>query len=45
MRKILLVGNLGQVGYELQRSLSSLGQVIGVDRNELDITDISCKRA
>ena len=41
MRKILLVGNLGQVGYELQRSLSSLGQVIGVDRNELDITDIS----
>lgn len=29
--KILLVGKNGQVGWELQRSLSTLGEVIAVD--------------
>lgn len=31
--KILLLGKNGQVGWELQRSLSSLGQVIALDRH------------
>jgi dTDP-4-dehydrorhamnose reductase len=37
--KILLTGATGQVGWELQHSLSKLGQVIACDRNSLDLTD------
>jgi dTDP-4-dehydrorhamnose reductase len=29
--KILLIGKNGQVGWELQRSLSTLGDVVAVD--------------
>lgn len=29
--KVLLLGNIGQLGWELQRTLASLGEVIGVD--------------
>jgi dTDP-4-dehydrorhamnose reductase len=29
--KILLIGKNGQVGWELQRSLSTLGEVVAVD--------------
>lgn len=38
MRRILLTGITGQVGRELQRTLPVLGEVIGVDRRELDLS-------
>ncbi len=38
MKKILLTGKNGQVGWELQRTLAPLGQVIALDVNELDLT-------
>jgi dTDP-4-dehydrorhamnose reductase len=31
--KILLLGKNGQVGWELQRSLAPLGEVLALDRN------------
>lgn len=37
MTKILLTGITGQVGQELQQTLSSIGEVIGVSRAELDL--------
>lgn len=38
MNKILLTGIKGQVGQELQYTLNSLGEVIGVSRQELDLS-------
>ena len=38
MNKILLTGITGQVGHELQQSLANIGEVIGVDRQQLDLT-------
>jgi dTDP-4-dehydrorhamnose reductase len=43
--KILLTGSNGQVGFELQKKLSALGQVIATDREELDLTDPDAIRA
>lgn len=40
MRKIVLLGSNGQVGWELQRSLSSLGNVVPCDRSKVDLTDL-----
>jgi len=37
--KILLTGSNGQVGFELQKKLSALGEVIATDREELDLTN------
>jgi dTDP-4-dehydrorhamnose reductase len=37
--KILLTGSNGQVGFELQKKLSLLGEVIATDREELDLTN------
>ncbi len=37
--KILLTGSQGQVGYELQRSLACLGEVIATDKHNLDLSD------
>ena len=37
--RILLTGVNGQVGWELQRTLAPLGEVIAVDRNRLDLAD------
>lgn len=37
--KILLTGALGQVGWELERTLSALGTVRATDRRSLDLTD------
>jgi dTDP-4-dehydrorhamnose reductase len=37
--KILLTGASGQVGYELKRSLQGLGEVIAVDRAQMDLAD------
>lgn len=38
--KILLTGKNGQVGSELQKKLSLLGEVIATDREELDLTNL-----
>lgn len=38
MTKILLIGITGQVGQELQQTLTSIDEVIGVDRQSLDLS-------
>ncbi len=38
--KILLTGKNGQVGYELERSLQGLGQVIAPDRQQFDLANL-----
>lgn len=40
MKKIVLFGSNGQVGWELQRSLPLLGNVVACDRSKLDLADI-----
>ena len=42
--KILLTGSNGQVGFELQKKLSTLGEVIATDREELDLTSLNAIR-
>ena len=37
--KILLTGKNGQVGFELQRTLATLGEVLAVDVNECNLAD------
>ena len=39
--KILLTGSNGQVGFELNKKLSTLGDVIATDREELDLTNLN----
>lgn len=39
MKNFLLLGNKGQVGWEAERSLASLGKVIGVDYPSIDLAD------
>jgi len=36
--RILLLGKQGQVGWELQRTLAPLGNLIALDRSDLDLT-------
>lgn len=38
---ILLIGKNGQVGWELQRTLATLGQVHSIDFPEIDLRDVS----
>ncbi len=38
MTRLLITGRNGQVGHELRRTLSTLGQVLALGRNELDLT-------
>ncbi len=38
--KILLTGSSGQVGYELARSLQGIGEVVAVDRAQMDLSDL-----
>lgn len=38
MRRILLTAKTGQLGQELQRTLAPLGEVIGVDRKTMDLS-------
>lgn len=38
--KILLTGTSGQVGYELQRSLQGLGDVVAADRARIDLSNL-----
>lgn len=42
--RILLTGVNGQVGWELQRSLAPLGEVVAADRNVLDLADTATIR-
>jgi dTDP-4-dehydrorhamnose reductase len=37
--KILLIGKVGQVGWELRRALAPLGELASVDYPEIDLTD------
>lgn len=39
MKKILITGVLGQVGYELKRTLAPFGEIIAIDKDELDLTN------
>lgn len=39
MRRILITGRNGQIGWELQRTLMTLGQVVPVDRAAMDLSD------
>ena len=48
--KILLLGKDGQVGWELQRSLAPLGELVALDRNAIDglcgdLSDLDALRA
>ena len=43
--KILLTGKNGQVGFELQKKLSVMGDVIATDREDLDLADPDAIRA
>jgi dTDP-4-dehydrorhamnose reductase len=43
--KILLIGSNGQVGFELNKKLRGLGEVIATDREELDLTNLNSIRA
>jgi dTDP-4-dehydrorhamnose reductase len=38
--KILVTGKTGQVGYELERSLQGLGEIIALDRKQMDLTNL-----
>ena len=43
--RVLIVGNAGQVGVELQRSFAGFGEIIGVDRESVDLADAKQVRA
>jgi dTDP-4-dehydrorhamnose reductase len=43
--KILLTGATGQVGYELERSLQALGEVVAPGRAQMDLSDLDQVRA
>lgn len=43
--KILVTGKNGQVGFELQRALAPLGEVVAVDQADCDLTDPAAIRA
>ncbi len=45
MKKILLLGKEGQIGWELQRTLATLGIVKACSRHEIDLLDIEQLRA
>jgi dTDP-4-dehydrorhamnose reductase len=44
LKTILLTGKNGQVGWELQRTLASLGKVVALDADELDLADADAIR-
>lgn len=43
--KILLTGSTGQVGWELERTLMPLGEVIAVTRSQANLADLNALRA
>ena len=36
--KILVTGSMGQVGWELRRTLPALGEVVALGKDEMDLT-------
>jgi dTDP-4-dehydrorhamnose reductase len=42
--KILLTGKNGQVGWELERALAPLGEIVATDRSTLDLADLDAVR-
>jgi len=38
--KILLTGKTGQVGYELERALQGLGEIVALDRQQMDLANL-----
>jgi len=42
--KILLTGKNGQVGFELQRALAPLGEIVAVDQDDCDLSDAAAIR-
>ena len=42
--RILLTGRNGQLGWELERALAPLGEVIAMDRSKLDLSDAAAIR-
>jgi dTDP-4-dehydrorhamnose reductase len=42
---VLIIGNAGQVGIELQRSFQGCGEIIGVDRESVDLAQADQVRA
>lgn len=40
MSRILITGKTGQVGYELERSLQGLGEIIALDRSRMDLANL-----
>ena len=38
--KIVLFGKSGQLGWELERTLPGLGNVVALDRTQLDLRDL-----
>lgn len=44
MKKILVTGKNGQVGWELQRTLAPLGQIIALDAEDMDLSDADAIR-
>lgn len=45
MKIVLFGGKLGQLGWELRRTLAPLGEVVAVDRDDLDLRDASALAA
>jgi dTDP-4-dehydrorhamnose reductase len=45
MRKILLTGKNGQIGWELQRTLGALGEVTALGHAEMDLSNADAVRA
>jgi len=43
--RVLIIGNAGQVGIELQRSFQGCGEIIGVDRESVDLAQADQVRA
>jgi len=43
--KILLTGSAGQVGYELARSLQGVGEVVALERQQMDLADLDQVRS
>lgn len=43
--KILLTGKHGQVGFELQRALAPLGEIVAVDHHDCDLADPAAIRS
>jgi dTDP-4-dehydrorhamnose reductase len=44
MKNILVTGKNGQVGWELQRTLAPLGQVVALDAEDMDLCDVDAVR-